>query len=441
MNNDRREFLTTTGLSAAGVALSGPALSAQNQANANGANERIIVAVIGCGGMGSHHLRALLQRNDVQVAAVCDTDRTRLNTAAAAVQRANNRMPTATRDLRQVLNNDDIDAVFIATPDHWHGPAAIMAANAGKHVYVEKPCSHNIREGRLMIQAARRNNRIMQVGTQSRSTEHVRNAIRRIHNGDIGEVYSAHVWNSQRRRNIGHVRPSEPPATIDYDTWVGPAPMVPYQSNRLHYGWHWFYNFGTGDMGNDGVHDIDIGRWGLNVNTMPSTITAIGGKYAFDDDQEFADTQTVIFEYPGNGEVGQRKQLIFEQRIWSPYTQSGYENGDVFYGTRGYLLLGKNGGWKLFQGNRLVHEERGNVSVTAHHDNFFECIRNNRRPNADIEINHYSTALCHLGNIATRIGRTLRFNPETEQILEDREANDLVRRQYRQGHWAVPRGV
>ena len=250
--------------------------------------------------------------------------------------------------MREVFDQKDIDAVFIATPDHWHAAATILACGAGKHVYVEKPCCHNLREGRLMIDAARRNKRVVQTGTQSRSTQHVMEAMEALKSGIIGDVLVCRVWNSQLRRNIGKTKPSDPPKYLDYDLWVGPAPMAPYRSNMLPGIWRWWFNFGCGDFGNDGVHDIDIGRWGLGVETHPSRIAALGGKYFFDDDQQFPDTQTVIFEYPGDGKPGHRKQLIFEQRIWSPYVEEGHENGNAFYGTKGYMILGKGSGWQVF---------------------------------------------------------------------------------------------
>jgi predicted dehydrogenase len=369
---------------------------------------------------------------------VCDVDRQRL-AAAAKNATQDGREPATTQDMRRLLENRDIVAVFIATPDHWHAPATLLALDAGKHVYVEKPCSHNIREGRLMIDAARRARKVCQVGTQSRSTEHITSAMAQIREGAIGEVLSVRVWNSQLRRNIGRQRPSDPPATLDYENWIGPAPMVPFQANRLHGVWRWWFNFGTGDMGNDGVHDLDIGRWGLGVDMHPSTVTALGGKYFFDDDQEFPDTQTVIFEWPNVGKEGRKKQLIFEQRIWTPYRMEGYENGDAFYGTRGMLILGKESGWTLYgERNKELKSMRGSPNLLAHHRNFFECIRSGNRPNADIEIGHLSATLCHLGNIATRVRRVLHFDPKTEEILNDKEAGPMVRRTYRD-HWGRPR--
>jgi len=436
MPGDRRQFLHHAGLGAAGAALLGSASYAQN----SGANERLVVGVIGCGGMGSSHLRNLVGQRDVRVAYVCDVDRTRL-AAAAKVTGEGQNAAQAVGDMRRVFDDRNVNAVFIATPDHWHAPAAILAINAGKHVYVEKPCSHNIREGRLIIEAARRQRKIVQVGTQSRSTEHVRAAMQFLREGAIGEVLVAKAWNSQMRRNIGRGKPGDAPNTIDYDTWVGPAPLVPYQSNRLHYNWHWWHHFGTGDMGNDGVHDLDIARWGLGVETHPTTVAALGGKHFFDDDQQFPDTQYVAFEYASDDKSNHKKMLIFEQRIWSPYTQEGYENGNAFYGTRGVMILGKGGGWRVFgPGNKEIRSMTGAFDLVANQRNFFEAVRTGNRPHADIEINHLSSTLCHLGNIAARVRRTLTFNPQTEEIHNDKEAGPLVRRDYRE-HWATPQGV
>ncbi|GIW81229.1 MAG: NADH-dependent dehydrogenase [Gemmatales bacterium] len=422
---NRRQFLQESAGSLA-LAATVSAAPAQNK-------EKLTVAVIGCGGMGTGHLTRLVRNKQVQVAYICDPDENRLGKASKIAPQAK---PVG--DMRRIFDDKVVDAVWIATPDHWHAPATILACQAGKHVYVEKPCCHNIREGRLMIEAARKHKRVVQVGTQSRSTAHVIKAIERLKAGAIGEILVAKAWNSQKRRNIGKGKPGKPPPHLDYDLWVGPASMVPFQANRLHYNWHWWYNFGTGDMGNDGVHDLDIARWGLGVDTHPTTITGIGGKYFFDDDQQFPDTQYVVFEYPGNGKVGQKKQLIYEHRIWSPYTQEGYENGNAFYGTNGMMILGKGGGWKLFgPRNKLLESAEGGVDVQAHHENFLTCIRSGNTPSADIAINHLSSTLCHLGNIACRLGRMIQFDPHKETIVGDAEAAALVGREYRKGHWAA----
>ena len=433
----RRQFIKSSSASISALAT----VHLTSGLRAASPNDKVSLGIIGPGGMGRNHIGNLNKRKDVHIAFVCDPDSNHQAKAANMIESGTGIKPKQLGDMREMLEVKSVDAVFIATPDHWHAPAAILAAEAGKHVYVEKPCSHNVREGRLMIEAARRNRRVMQVGTQSRSTRHVQRAMELLHNGAIGRVLVAKAWNSQKRSSIGKAKPGAPPAHLDFDTWLGPTPKVSYQSNMLHGIWRWWHAFGTGDMGNDGVHDLDIARWGLGVTTHPSRIAALGGKYFFDDDQQFPDTQNVLFEYEPNTEGGRPRQLIFEQRIWAPYFEQGYENGDAFYGTDGLMLLGKHGGWKLFgPRNKLREQMSGSPDLRAHHDDFFRCIREGSTPNADIEIGHLSSSLCHLGNIATRVGRVLEFDPKREQIIGDDEANALVTRKY-SDHWGRPNGV
>ncbi len=401
---------------------------------------RIVVGVIGPGGMGLSLLQSFAAEKDVSVAWVCDPDEDRMRRAAGEAEKISGAAPQQARDLRKVLDDRSVDAVIVATPDHWHGPATVLACEAGKHVYVEKPCSHNVREGRLMVEAARRAKRVVQVGTQSRSAEHLRKGIELLRSGAIGEVLVAKAWNSQRRGNIGKAPPSAPPPALDFDLWLGPAPEVPYRSNLLHASWRWFHAFGTGDIGNDGVHDIDIARWGLGVDVQPVRVAGLGRKLFFDDDQQFPDTQYVVFEYAVEG--GKRKQLVYEQRIWSPYVQEGHENGNAFYGTEGMMVLGKQSGWQVFGPRNEPRESvRAGLDGKPHHRNFLECIRSGERPNADIEVGHLSASLAHLGNIAARVGRTLRLDSAAERIEGDEEAAALLRRTYRPGHWAIPAGV
>ena len=431
----RRSFIRQTGgvLAVAGTL---PSLHAQ------GAHDRIVVALIGPGGMGMGHLQWFAAQKDVSLAYVCDPDESHRRSAAQTAEKLSGTRPKEVADMRRVFEDKSVDAVVIATPDHWHAPATILACDAGKHVYVEKPCAHNIREGRLMIEAARRTKRIVQVGTQSRSTAHMMRAMELLHGGAIGEVLISKAWNSQLRANIGKEKPTAPPAGFDYDLWTGPAPVVPFQKNCQHSWWRWFYNFGTGDAGNDGVHDIDIARWGLGVETHPSVVSATGGKLFFDDDQQFPDTMYVSFDYAPDAKSKRRRQLIYEHRIWSPYVQEGHENGNAFYGTKGVMILSKNSGWKLYgERNELKEEMKGSADTAAHERNFLDCIRSGQRPAADIETGHLSAALAHLGNIAVRTGRMLRFDPAAEKISGDDEAAALVRRSYREGHWAVPKGV
>ncbi len=433
MQRTRRRFLRH----AAGLAVAAPSLVG---ARAAGANDRVVMGLIGPGGMGTTLLKSFLGLGEATFAYVCDPDSQRCAQAHDIVKSAAGSAPRAVKDLREVLDDKAVEAVIIATPDHWHAPATCLALDAGKHVYVEKPCAHNIREGRLMIEAARRARRTVQVGTQSRSSEHVMRAMRLLAEGAIGEVLVAKAWNSQRRSSIGHVAPADPPAHLDYDLWLGPAPFVRYQSNFLPSIWRWWHAFGTGDMGNDGVHDIDIARWGLGVTRHPDRVAALGGKLFFDDDQQFPDTQYVVFQYEDGARP--KKQLVYEQRIWSPYVQEGNENGNAFYGTEGMLILGKHSGWQLYgPRNKLREKVDGALDNAAHHRNFLECLRSGKLPHADIEIGHLSAALCHLGNIAVRVGRQLRFDPAAERFPDDEEANRLVRRTYRESHWAIPKGL
>lgn len=432
----RRAFLQHAG------AISSVAALTHNIGLAQTANRKVVIAVIGTGGMGSGHVRNLAARKDIEFAYVCDVDQNRLAAAAKIVTDAGHPAPQAVGDIRKVLDDRRVEAVWIATPDHWHTPAALLALDAGKHVYVEKPCCHNIREGQLLTEAVKRSGKHLQVGTQSRSTPTVREGIERVLKGEIGDVLVAKAWNSQRRGTIGKSQPGTPPAYLDYDTWLGPAPQVPYRPNLLPGVWRWWYDFGCGDMGNDGVHDIDVACWGLGVDTHPSVAACLGGKLFFDDDQQFPDTQYAVFDYPADGK-GRRKQLVFEQRIWSPYVQEGYENGAAFYGTNGMLIMGHTVGWKLYgPRNKLIAEKTGSADLVAHHNNFLACVRGDeQQTNADVKAGVLSATLVHLANIAARTNRTLQFDPTTGQITNDADANKLVRRQYRAGHWSVPKNA
>ena len=429
---NRRTFLKKTGLTAAGTALTAGLASSK----AYGANERINIGVIGLS-RGQVLCDAFKAQDDANLAYVCDTDRNRLEKI-----KEKHKADKAVADFRAILDDKAVDAVAIAAPDHWHAPAAILACEAGKHVYVEKPPCHNIREGRLMLQAARKHDRVMQVGTQTRSSAGVKEAVDMLRDGAVGDILAVKVINSQRRGNIGHAQPSDPPADLDYDQWVGPAAWMPYQSNRLHYAWHWWYNFGTGDMGNDGVHDLDVGIWGLGVDTHPTTVRGYGSKLFFDDDQQFPDTQYITFEYPGDGQIGHKRLLIFEQRIWSPYRQEGFENGDIFYGTKGHMVIGKGDGYWLYaERNKLVKEREFGMATVEHQRNFLDCIKSGERPNADVEIGLQAATAVHLGNICARLDRKLTFDPKNQKFIGDDEANKLIGREYREGHWAVPKGV
>jgi predicted dehydrogenase len=430
-STSRRTFLAATGLAAAAVA------AKARTARAGGANDTLVVGLIGCGGRGAHDAGLFNNTPNVKVACVADVDEHRL---AEGAKQLSLDAKNAFGDLRRILDRKDIDAVIVATPDHWHSPASILACDAGKHVYVEKPISHNVREGRLLVQASQRTSTLVQHGTQSRSTPMMIQAVQMLRAGVIGDVLVAKCWNVQLRGSIGRGQDTDPPAGLNYNDWVGPATMVPYRSNRVHNRWTWWYHFGTGDMGNDGVHDIDYTRWGLGVDTQPSKVSAIGGKFFWEDDQEFPDTQQVAFEYP-NVSGSHSRMLIYEQRLWSTNYPRNCDSGAEFYGTKGQMFLSRRGKIELWGERNQKSEvtvEPGAQNDVLHVANFCDAIRNGAGLNADALAGHLSASLCHLGNIATRLGRSFDFDPAREQVTNDPEANALVRREYRD-HWGTPR--
>ena len=420
---NRRYFLGTT---LAGIAAARRAVAA---------NDRINFGIVGVGGRGRSMIRQVSRVSGVNLAYICDADQASLERAHAVLKELNMPTPKETNDMRRIFDDKEIDAVAVTTPDHWHAPATILACDAGKDVYVEKPCSHNIREGRLMIDAARRNKRIVQVGMQSRSRPSTLRAIEYVKSGKIGKVLMAKAWDIQLRDNIGHKEDGPVPPGVDYDAWLGPAPWIPFNENRFHYKWHWHWHFGTGDAGNDGAHQIDIARWALGVS-FPAKASGMGRKIFFDDDQQTPDTMNVTFEH-------EDKAIIWEMRIWNPYMMEGVDNGVAVYGAEGMVHIGRWNrvwGFKVFDrdGKMIQHDKE--TGDDDHLENFFSCVRSRELPRADIGIGHISTLHCHLANIVARVGRNLRFDAETETILDDPQANLYVKRRYRT-HWATPKGV
>src|SRR5215475_8597991 len=297
------------------------------------ASDKVTIAIMGVRGRGRALAGLFSALPDVNIAALCDVDPGVYDRAAKAIEANRRPRPPLVADVRRILDDKSIDALVIATPDHWHAPATILACDAGKDVYVEKPASHNLREGRLMVNAARRGKRVVQLGTQSRSRGSTRHAIELIQSGRIGKILMAKAWDVQLRDDIGHKNDSTPPATVDYDTWNGPAPLLPFNENRFHYTWHWNWNYGTGDIGNDGVHQMDIARWALGVDT-PTEVSGMGRKLFFDDDQQTPDTMNITFNFND-------KVLMFELRIWNPYGLEGQNNGVAVYGTEGMMHIGR----------------------------------------------------------------------------------------------------
>jgi predicted dehydrogenase len=416
---ERRAFL---GSAAAGLAV----LPALGRA---AASDRVRVAVIGLRSRGLDHLKLFGTEPGAEVVAVCDVDDAMLDKAMASAPSAGGKAPRAEKDFRRLLDDKSIDAVTIAAPDHWHALMTVMACQAGKDVYVEKPASHNIVEGRRMVEAARKYRRVVQVGTQRRSTPWVAEAIQQVRDGKIGKVGMARAWIHQVRKGIGHGKPAPVPAGVDYAMWQGPAPDRPFYPNRFHYNWHWFWNWGTGELGNNGIHGVDVARWGLGVDA-PLAVTSGGGKYVFDDDQEVPDTQVTTWEFPG-------ACLVWEHRMWSKHPTEGVGFGIAFYGDKGTLIIGEKD-WHVEDGDKS-RSKPGPDGQQLHVRNFLECVKNRDKPNADIEIGHLSTRLCHLGNIAFRTGKKLTFDAARESF-HDAEVNALLSREY--GHrFAMPSQV
>lgn len=423
----RRDFLATTAAAGALAATQGLAKAAPS--------ERVNVCVIGIRGRGDGLGLGFAELPNAQVTHVCDVNEALLEPFAKKVSGVQKSAPKTLTDLRRALDDKSIDAIAVATPDHWHALATIWGCQAGKHVYVEKPVSNNVFEGQQMVAAARKHNRVVQVGTQARSAPHYRDVIQLIHSGRIGRVHMAKAFNSQLRRRVPAVPDSEVPAGLDWNIWQGPAPERPFNANRYTYGWRWLWDYGTGDMGNDGVHDLDVARWGLDVD-FPTEAIGFGDKLEFTGDiQETPDTQVVTFRFPQKQAV-----LVYEQRLWSAYHQEGFENGCVFYGTNGYIAIGRKG-WKLVErGNKVAEEHAISWSQTPHLENFVQCVKTGGRPNCDIEEGYRSTLLAHLGNLTYRVGRPLQFDSRTQNFKGDAEANSLLKRTGR-GPFTIPDAV
>lgn len=402
-------------------------------------NDTIRVAVVGVRGRGRNHIEGFQRLPKVEVVALCDVDENVLAERAEAFEKKTGRKVKTFVDMRHVLDAQDIDAVSFATPNHWHALGSIWACQAGKDVYVEKPCSHNVWEGRQLVEAARKYERIVQHGSQSRSRAAVQEAVQKLREGVIGQVYMAKGLCYKWRNTIGRT-PEEPvPPGVHYDLWLGPAPKRAFTRNRFHYNWHWHWDYGNGDIGNQGVHQMDIARWGLGVG-LPPKIQCSGGHFMFDDDQETPNVQLATFEYPD-----QEKLLVFEVRHWITNHEagigsgSGNEVGVLFFGSDGYLVI--DGGYRTYLGKEREPGPSGEEGGD-HFANFTAAVRSRKREelNAEIEEGHLSSALCHLANIAYRTGRRLEFDPERERFRNHPEADSLLTRRYREP-FVVPDSV
>ncbi len=412
----RRDFLHR----AAGATLGLSALTAAGAAAEP--NGRLRLAVMGIRGRGKQLATGFAGLEGCEVAYLCDVDDAVIGPAVKAVEAKQNVAPKIEKDIRNLVTFKDVDALVIAAPDHWHALATVWACQNGKHVYVEKPVSHNIIEGRRMVEAARKYNRVVQYGCQRRSAPHFQSAVEFVRSGKLGKVPFARAWIAGNRKTIGKKDVAPVPPGVDYDLWLGAAPQRPFNPNRFHYTWHWFWDYGTGELGNNGIHALDICRWGLGID-HPLRVTCGGGKYFYDDDQETPDTQLATFDFKDCC-------VTWEHRIWSKTGMMGESWGVAFYGDKGTLVFDKNG-WHVEEGIEASEKSSGDMD-RQHLENFRDCVRSGKRPNADIQDGHLTTALCHLGNIAWKLGRTLTLDSAGE-ILNDPDAVRLLRRSYRKG--------
>lgn len=393
----RRQFLGRSAQQAAGVAVgvvgfTGVATGAAKSAVAP--SEPIGLAVIGIRNQGRQLAQQFAGLSGVEVRALCDVDESQFAPAIREVTAQGQRTPDTVRDFRRLLDRPEIRAVVIATPDHWHSPMAMLALEAGKDVYLESPPTHTLFEDASLLNLSKSSGAIVQVGLQQRSGSHFQTAIQFVQSGQLGKVRQARAWIVHRRKTIGRRAVVEAPAWVDYSSWLGPAPARPFQPNRFHFNWRWFWDYGGGELAHWGVHLLDVARWGLNVST-PRRVSAVGGKYSFDDDQETPDALTVQYDFGD-------KSILWEQRLWSSHGIEGRSSGVAFYGDQGTLVVDR-GGWKVYDHPEVV-AANGADQLTAHLQNFVDCVRSRQSPTADLATGLASGALCHWGNAAYRQG-------------------------------------
>jgi predicted dehydrogenase len=425
MGFDRRSFLGKAAIGGLAATAVTRAVGAEEKAEAKPEPARVVVGVMGMGGRGTELARQFAKQPGVEVAYVCCADKARMEAAADVIQSATGKAPRQVGDFRRILDDKSVDVLVCAAPNHWHGPATILACTAGKHVYVEKPCCHTPREGELQVEAARKYKRIVQVGTQRRSWPGLVEGIQKLRDGAIGAVRVARGWYNNIRPTIGRGEAVAVPDGLDYDLWQGPAPRREFRSNYLHYNWHWFWHWGNGEIGNNGVHAIDVCRWGLGVD-YPKQVTSSGMRLRYDDDQETPDTHVATYQFDD-------KMIIWEGRSCHPRGFEGNTFGAAFYGDGG-TMVADGGGLTVFDlKNKQVDRFAGPGGDDTHVASFLEGVRTGAAPTASIDIAVASTQLCHLGAISHRVGRNLRCDPSNGHILNDDEAAALWNREYAPG--------
>jgi predicted dehydrogenase len=467
----RRTFLKTGAVAAASLA------SASSAMKILGANDRIRIAVVGVRGRGWDHVKGFHPIPGVEIAYLCDIDENVLRQRVADAEKMDIPKPQTYVDVRKLLEDKNVDAVSIATPSHWHSLVGIWAAQAGKDIYIEKPCSHNWWEGRQLVRAVEKYKVICEHGSQCRSSAAIREAMDQMRSGLLGDVYMSRGLCYKWRETIGHAAPEPVPAGVHYDLWTGPAPLKQFTKNRFHYNWHWIWDTGNGDLGNQGIHEVDLARWGLGV-TLPTKVTALGGHFLFDDDQQTPNVITAAYEFKTPG--GQTKLMTFEVRGWTTNHEAGIGTrefagggvpdaglktatpsagqakkslgpasgkpstiGNLYYGSKGYLVISDYDSYKSFLGSAEEPGPGKHVPVkNEHFVNFIECMRSRRAEDlhAPILEGHLSATLVHLANASYRLGRTINFDPQTEAVIDDAEATELLKGTYR-APYIVPEQV
>jgi len=435
-NQSRRNFIKQSATAAAAITI--PSII---PAHAFGANDRINAAVLGVNGRGKSHINGFMAQKDVEITHLCDPDLIVAKERQKMIKDKFSKDVALEQDLRKIYDNKDIDVVSIATPNHWHSLAVIWACQAGKDVYVEKPGSHNIYEGRKMVEAAQKYDRIVQHGVQLRSSPSVREAVKMMHEGYIGRVYMSRGLVFRWRPDIGHKGFSPVPEGLDYDLWTGPASKRPFSRDIVHYNWHWTFEYGNGDVGNQGIHETDLCMWGLNVG-FPTKITSMGGKFLFNDAKVTPEVLTSIYHYPEEDKI-----IQFEVRPWCTNTEEGVTVGNIFYGEKGILVVDGYDKYQFYMGQRREKDKggsdsemaaasemaRGDGGTDGHFANFIAAVRAHDKTilNGPVETAHLSSGLAHLGNIAYRLGRVLTFDPTSEKFVNDPDADKYLTRNYR----------
>lgn len=431
---NRRNFIKNTSLASAGVTILNFPVFGKNAPS-----NKVVLAVMGVNSRGSYLAKSFSSLPNVEVAYICDVEDHAIQNGLEALKDAT-RKPTVLKDIRELVNKKDFDALVIAAPDHWHTPAAILGVEHGKHVYVEKPCGQNPYEGELIAQAYKKYGKHIQMGNQRRSMPTLIQGVKDVKNGIIGKVYFAKAWYANNRQSIGHGKKVPVPPNLNFELWQGPAPRRDYQDNLVHYNWHWFWHWGTGEACNNGTHEIDCCRWFLGVE-YPSKVTSAGGRYAFNDDWQTPDTQVAAFEFP------QEKAITWESRSCNNYPVEGESRGFIIYGDGGTLVNDGGGGYKIYDTkNKLVKDVRTDVQAQAnnlvsstgnldlyHFQNFVDAVRGEAQINSPVSEGAKSVLLCHLANIAQRTGKALHCDTTNGHIMNDKEAMDLWQRTYEKG--------